>query len=88
MAQPTSHVIYVPYVPIAFVYVAVPVQDEPQQRHAQELDLEDTLNEMDYDQEIERFIKLEEKSLKDAYHRKLFKTVLQGEIYTQPSVKK
>jgi hypothetical protein len=77
MAQPPN-IIYVPYIPIAFVYYD-PQQEQPIQAPEQEEELiEEKVN---YNDELNKFLKREEEQMKRDYKRKLFKTVLQGEVY-------
>ena len=77
MTQPT-HFVLVPFVPIAIVYYN-PIEEQPIQAPEQEEELiEEKVN---YNDELNKFLKREEEQMKRDYKRKLFKTVLQGEVY-------
>ncbi|RPH75561.1 hypothetical protein EHM76_01370 [bacterium] len=79
MAQPPNNFVFVPYVPIAFVYYN-PQQDQAIQAPEQEEEFLDS--QIDYNVELDKFLKMEEEHMKQAYRKKLFKTVLQGEVYS------
>jgi len=79
MTQPPNIFVFIPYVPIAFVYYN-PQQEQPIQAPEQEEEFLES--EIDYNVELNKFLKMEEQRILRDYKKKLFKNVLQGEVYS------